>query len=558
MDYPEFCRTPADKVAYDKARLAGWAEWVRLPADLRAIEKGCYFSIKKALKVRRFFETLLYIAPGRPFILLDWQWKDVIGPLFGWRAPDGKRRFREAYIEIPKGAGKSLLCSGIALYMLIGDGRYGAEVHCAASDKIQAETVYAASAKMVDNSPTLRRRLQVNPSTKRILLKSKRTRNPIAIMRPLSKVSGSSEGLKSHCMIVDECHILKDRNFFGSLRYATTKRDNPDHDNGLLLIITTAGNDRKSIGWDEHEKARKYLDGIVEYEDYHAVIYAADEDDDPFSEATWRKANPSIGITTDLSEVRQAALKAQHSKSELYRFKRYRLNLWVLGQVDGWLPMDKWLAATPPRSLKELLKKACWAGLDLSSTEDITALVLVFPDGEGNYDLHPYFWCPEETVIARTQSQNVPYQKWVDEGYIETTPGSAVDYHFIVQRIQEIRGEFTVKSVALDKGWQGQGVCNDLMDAGCNVVPFGMGFDSMSIPSKAFEGLVRSGKLRHNNPVLTWMASNATVVTNSYDQIRPCKRKSTEKIDGIIGSIIAVARAAEDGAAQGSYKIEWI
>jgi phage terminase large subunit-like protein len=492
------------------------------PADLRAIESGCYFSLPHALRVRTFFEKFLCIAPKRPFLLYDWQWR-CLGSLMGWRNKKGKRRFRQAYIEIPKKNGKSLLISGLMLYMLVGDGKYGAECYNAASDKSQAEQIYKECAKMVANSPILRKRLRVINSTKRILMTGKGG-VPTGFIRSLSKDSFNAEGIKAHLLAVDELHVLRDRSMYGSLRFATiAKEDDGSGDTSLMVAIT----------------------GIVHYEDYFACIYAADADDDIYAEATWYKANPALGLSLDIDEFRQAAQKAKESKSDEILFRRYRLDQWVAGQIDSWVPMKAWMACKPRLSAAELLGKECHAGLDLSSTSDLTALVLAFADGEGGYHLLPFIWCPEDTVIERTQRENVPYQQWVQMGLIETTPGNVVDYDYIRSRIGEIAKLYKIRELAMDRAWQGQALETNLLADGHNVIRFGQGFLDMGPAAKQFEVLVRKGLLRHgDNPVMQWAASNCVAEQDPAGNTKVSKRKSTEKVDPIIASLMAIGRAS--------------
>lgn len=547
--YPGFCKADADRAAYDIARAGNWESWVRRTADLRAIENGCYFSIEHALYVRSFFENYFYTQPGVKLRLLDWQWLDVIGPIFGWRRKDGKRRFREAYVEIPKGNGKSFLCSGIALFMMIGDGRYGAETYCAAVDSKQAETVFKEAAKYVANSPVLRTRLRVISSTKRIIQTGK-LGVAVNMMRALSKESGAAEGLKAHALVNDELHRWRDRDFFGALRYATTKWDlSQNHDSPLMISITTAGGDRKGVGWEEHEKARKYVENIVidGYEDYYAVIYAAPNDADIYDPAVWAACNPSLGKSLEVEEMRSASRKAKDSKAEEIMFRRYRLNQWVQGSVDSWLPMKEWMECRPRLSPQELLGRKCWGGLDLSSTSDLTAFVLAFPDEKG-FHILPFIWCPEDRVIERTQRENVPYQTWVDMKLIETTPGNRVDYEFIQMRIGEIAKQYDIQDIGIDMGWQGEATLQILMKNGLNMVPFEQTIQVMSPAAKAFEILVATRELRHDgNPVLQWAAANCVAYTDINGNVKPHKKKSADKIDPIIAAIMAVYRATSYG-----------
>jgi phage terminase large subunit-like protein len=539
-DYPALCATDADRSAYDIAVAGGWPELVRTKADLRAIEAGCYYSADHAEYARSFMHDVLFVQPGVPFRLLDWQWHDVVKPIYGWLRKDGTRRFRECYIEVAKGNGKSFLCSALCLYMLVGEDRYGVEVYNAASDRSQAEIVFREAAKIVQSSPALNRVLKVIYSTKRITRKGK-ANVPISIMRALSKDSYNSQGIKAFALICDEIHCWRDREAFGSLRYAANKVDE-----SLCFMITTAGADRTSIGYSEHTKAKKLLDGTVAYQDYYAVIYAADEADDIQAESTWRKANPALGVTIRLEELKSAAEKAKDSTSESFLFRRYRLNQWVHGSDTSWLSMDSWAACKPRLPEEALLGKPCWAGLDLSNTDDLTALVLAFRHEDKGFDLLTYVWCPADTIASRTQKQNIPYSTWVKDGYIEATPGDYVDKEFIRHRVNEIGERFNIRQIALDRNWQGDQLYFGLSNDGFSVACFNQGYLAFDAPTKNFELLVRSGDLHHgNHPVLTWCASNATLSSDRNGAVKPVKpaRGKTDKVDAIIAAVMAVAAA---------------
>jgi phage terminase large subunit-like protein len=525
------------------AKDEGWSEWIRTEADERAVLSGCWFDREAAARVEVFFERFLRHSKGewagKPFRLQEWQKRDLLFPLFAWKKRNGYRRFRNAYIEVPKKNGKSALCSGISLYLLVADGEPGAEVYSAAADRDQASIVYGEAERMVMSSPALSRRLRVIPSRKTILFP--RTNS---VYRALSADVPTKEGLNIHGLIFDELHAQKSRELFDTLRYGGAARRQP-----LLVSITTAGFDRNSICWEQHEYARKVLKGIVEDESFFAYIRAANEDpnegpvDDWTSREAWYKANPSLGVTISEEAFAAECREAQEKPTLQNSFKRYRLNIWTSADVR-WMPMDKWDASAGSVEPHMLAGKSCFGGLDLSTTLDITACVFVFPWDDGIYKLHPLFWIPEENMRERSTRDRVPYEVWARQGLVRTTPGNVVDYAWIEKDILEFAERHKVEEIAYDQ-WNATEIIQRLTDAGLVMVPTRQGFASMSGPMKQTEALVYAGKLHHGgNPVLRWMADNVQASVDPAGNLKPDKGKSRERIDGIVALIMAIGRAA--------------
>lgn len=513
--------------------------WIDNDADRRAVAEGCVFDLAAAERVRDFLRRFCRHSKGewanKPFELLDWQWRRIVGPLFGWRRPDGTRRFRRAYIEIPKKNGKSALCSALALYLLMADREPGAEVYTAAADRDQATIVFGEAANMVEASPALSSRLQVIRSTKRVIFAKER-----AFLRALSADVPTKEGLNIHGLIFDELHTQKTRDLWDTLTYGGAARRQP-----LLVAVTTAGVDRHSICYQQHVYAKQVLEGSVPDTSYFAFIAAANADDDWTAEAVWRKANPGLGIIKTLDGMAKDCEEAKAMPQQENAFRRYHLNQW-LQQVTRWIPMDRWRRDDGPVDITSLAGRDCWAGLDLSSTIDLTALVLVFPDDAGGFDVLPFFWAPEETALQRIRRDRVPYDVWAREGHLEYTPGDAVDYDYVREALRRLADTYHVRGVAIDR-WNAAQLSQQLVADGLNVVGFGQGFASMGAPSKEFQKLVLAGKLRHgDNPVLSWCVGNAAVEQDAAGNIKPSKRKSTERIDGVVALIMALGLAASD------------
>jgi phage terminase large subunit-like protein len=324
----------------------------------------------------------------------------------------------------------------------------------------------------------------------------------------------------------------------------------------LMVAITTAGFDRESICWEQHEKARKILSGIIEDESFFAYIAAADEKDDWQDPAIWAKANPGLGVTVKRDYLETECLEALQSPGYQNTFRRLHLNQWTQ-QETRWLPMEKWDACNTPVDMTLLKKSVCYGGLDLASTSDIASFVLCFPPEKGEAELYawlPFFWIPEENMIERERKDRVPYSTWLRQGLIYATDGNVIDYGFIVKKIDELGELYNIKEIAFDR-WGAFQVSQQLEGAGFTMVGFGQGFQSMSPPTKELLRLVQDGKLAHGgNPVLRWMADNLMVSTDPAGNVKPNKQKSREKIDGIVAGVMALDRATRHESGKSVYE----
>jgi phage terminase large subunit-like protein len=507
-----------------------------------------WFDERAAQVAVNFFErALMHVKgewAGRPFILEKWQREDVIRPLFGWKRKDGTRRYRTAYIEIPRKNGKSSLSAGIALYLLFADGEYGAEIYSAAADKDQASIVFDLAKQMVDNSPVLSDSAQA-------FKKSILVQETMSVYRVLSADAYTKHGLNAHGVVFDELHAQPNRDLWDVLKTSTGARRQP-----LMVAITTAGFDRESICWEQHEKARKILSGIIEDESFFAYIASADEKDDWQDPMIWAKANPGLGVTVKRDYLETECLEAQQSPGYQNTFRRLHLNQWTQ-QETRWLPMEKWDACNTPVDMTLLKKSVCYGGLDLASTSDIASFVLCFPPEKGEAELYawlPFFWIPEENMIERERKDRVPYSTWLRQGLIYATDGNVIDYGFIVKKIDELGELYNIKEIAFDR-WGAFQVSQQLEGAGFTMVGFGQGFQSMSSPTKELLRLVQDGKLAHGgNPVLRWMADNLMVSTDPAGNVKPNKQKSREKIDGIVAGVMALDRATRHESGKSVYE----
>lgn len=496
-----------------------------------------HYDEAKADRAVNFIECLKHTKgrwAGKPFELIAWQ-EQIIRDLFGIVKADGTRQFLTAYVELPKKQGKSELAAAIALYLLFADKEPSAEVYGCAADRQQASIVFDVATQMLKQSSALSRRAKIVGSTKRIVYP-----NQASYYQVLSAETSTKHGYNVSGLIFDEIHIQPNRKLYDVM----TKGSGDARTQPLFFIITTAGTDRNSICYELHKKSNDLLENRKIDPTFYPVLYGISDDDDWTDEANWYKANPSLGITIDIEKVRIAFNSAKENPAEENVFRQLRLNQWVKQSIR-WMPMNKWDECAFPVSVDTLQGRECYGGLDLSSTTDITAFVLVFPprDETERYEILPFFWLPEETLSLRVRRDHVPYDVWDQQGYVKTTEGNVVHYGFIETFIEELGTRYNIKEIAFDR-WGAVQMVQNLEGMGFTVVPFGQGYKDMSPPSKELMKLTLEKKLSHGgNPVLRWMMDNIFIKTDPAGNIKPDKEKSTEKIDGAVATIMALDRA---------------
>ena len=496
-----------------------------------------HYDKKKADRAVTFIENLCHTKgkwAGTPFWLLPWQ-EQLIRDIFGIVKPDGNRQFRTAFVEICKKVGKSELAAAIALYLLYADNEPSAEVYGAAADRQQASIVFDVAKQMVEMSPALMKRSKLMGATKRIV-----NYGNAGYYQVLSAEVGGKHGFSVSGLVFDEIHTQPNRQLYDVL----TKGSSDARQNPLHFIITTAGNDRHSIAYELHTKAVDILEGRRVDPTFYPVVYGLKDDEDWEDEANWYKVNPSLGYTVDVERLRDAYREAKQNPADEITFKWLRCNMWVSSTV-AWIPDAIYMRGNEPINMASLEGRDCYAGLDLSSTGDITALVLIFPprDEDEKFVLLPYFWIPEETIPRRVIANSVPYDIWEKQGYIMSTEGNVIHYDFIEKFIMDLSEKYHILEIAVDR-WNATHVIQNLEDNGLTMVPFGQGFASMSAPTKEFYRLLMEGKIIHGgHPVMRWMAGNVVVDTDPAGNIKVTKAKSKEKIDGIVAAIMALDRA---------------
>jgi len=495
-----------------------------------------HYDKEKADRAVKFIENLCHTKgkwAGKRFWLLPWQ-EQLIRDIFGIVKADGYRQFRTAFVEICKKVGKSELAAAIALYLLYADNEPSAEVYGAAADRQQASIVFDVARQMVEMSPALLKRSKIMGATKRIV-----NYGNAGYYQVLSAEVGGKHGFSVSGLVFDEIHTQPNRQLYDVL----TKGSSDARQNPLHFIITTAGTDRHSIAYELHTKAIDILEGRRVDPTFYPVVYGLKDDEDWEDEANWYKVNPSLGYTVDIERLRDAYREAKQNPADEITFRWLRMNQWV-SSTTAWIPDQIYQRGNEEIDLKSLEGRECYGGLDLSSTGDITAFVLMFPprDEEEKYILLPFFWVPEETIPQRVKANSVPYDVWERQGYLMSTEGNVIHYDFIEKFIEEIGEKYHILEIAFDR-WGATQMVQDLEGMGFTVVPFGQGYSSMSAPTKEFYKILMEGNMVHGgHPVLRWMAGNVAIDTDPAGNIKVTKARSKEKIDGIVAAIMALDR----------------
>ena len=503
---------------------------------------GCEFVPEAAQRVIDFFaECLCHIEgarAGQPFVLEPWQ-QAIIGNMFGWLRPDGTRRYREALIYVPKKNGKTPMAAGIALYLLMCDGEAGAQVYSAAADRDQAALVFRWAAGMASYEPEIMRRLKVYRTYKSIEHPSSGS-----VFRSLSHEAPAKHGLNISGLLVDELHAHPTPELAETLAAGTASRRQP-----LVVYTTTADFARESVCNAKYGYACRVRDGAIEDAAFLPVIYEALESDDWRDPATWAKANPNLGVSVTEEFFRREANRAEAEPAYLNTFLRLHLNVRTTSDV-AWIAPEAWNGCAGAVDPEALRGHRCYAGLDLASTQDLTALVLVFPD-DGNAVL-PFFFVPEETARKREAKALKPsYVAWKQHGWMEFTPGNVCDYSFVRAKVKELAAAYDIREIAYDP-WGAQQLATDLQGDGLVLTQMRQGFASLSAPSKELEKLLLGGQMRHGgHPVLRWCAANVMVETDAAGNIKPSKAKSGDKIDGIVALVMAL------GLSIANAEVEW-
>lgn len=515
--------------------------WIRNAADEYAVSRGCRFDERRAEHPVEFFRRYLRHSKGewagKPFEPIEWQSQHLLQPLFGWLRPDGTRRFREAYTEIPKKNGKSTLAAGVGLYLEFGDGEPGAEVYSVATKREQAAIVHSEAVNMVMQSPDLRKSCHINRSSWRIAYRD-------SYYDARASDGHGIEGVNAHGIVADELHAWKDRKFYNALKYAGRARQQP-----LLFMITTAGDDITGVCYELHEYALAVHRGDVLDDRFFSLVYAAANTDDWTTEDAWRKANPSIDVTLKVDDFADDVAQAKRLPSLQSVFRRYRLNQWIVAG-DPWLDRHEWDGCGSDFTLEDLRGQECYAALDLSVSHDMSALALWFPEAEDEAGDYPgsllcYFFLPEETI--KNPGKPEEFRIWNRQGHLSSTPGNTIDYSYLERQVEYVHAICPIVEIAYDP-YQAEKTTNDLSERlGIPRFKYPQTITHMAEPSAEFERLILKRKLRHNrNPVLSWQAAHVQVheLNGLKRPIKP-KKGDVRKIDGIVAAVMALGRAMD-------------
>lgn len=487
---------------------------------------------------------------GQRFKLAKWQ-RRIVQRIYGDTDDNGLRKVRTVFILLPRGNGKTTLCAGLGLLHLVGPEREpGGQVIVAASDREQASIAFRAASGMIAQERALKSRTKVLPSYKSIQHAGSRSE-----MRAISHEAYTKHGMSISCLIADEVHAWPKREMWDVLRGSMGKREEP-----LTIVITTAGSGVDNLAHGLYDYAKKVADGTVVDETFLPIIFEADKEADWLDEDVWRAVNPAIASGfRRIEEMRESARQAQEMPAEREAFKRYYLNMWSDGAPDPWLDMDVYDRGSEPIDEGALLGQPCWLGVDLSSTQDLTAVVAAFRDDDGGYTLLPHFFCPEDNLAKRQERDQVPYLRWAEEGFLTATPGNVVDYGYVEEVIADLMTKYLVQELAIDPAMSA-GIVPRLQDLGANVILFRQGWLSMTPAIKETERALLSGKVRHGgHPVLRWNFNNAVIDPGPMgDTARFTKAKSAEKIDGAVAAAMAIARAQASDAGASIFESDWI
>lgn len=506
-------------------------------------KRGLTFDLTAARRTLDFFTDMLRLNggewEGRPFEPFGWE-VFVIGCLFGWKGADGFRRFRMGYVETGKGSGKSPLAAGIGLYGLMADGESRPEIYAAATKKDQAMVLFRDAVAMNDLSPEISKRLTKSGAGQNCWNLAYMTAG--GFFRPISADHRQS-GPRPHMALLDEVHEHPTNLMVELLRAGTKWRRQ-----ALIFMITNSGTDRHSVCWDYHDYATKVATGQIADDSFFGYVCGLDVGDDPFKdEGCWIKANPSLahGIPGK-KYLREQVQQARGMPSKESVVRRLSFCEWV-DAAAPWLNGDLWMGATDSDFNPEdwIGRREVTAGLDLSSTQDLTALVLAFaPCAEDPVTrLVPYFWLPGDGLHEKAERDRVPYLAWRDGGYLEALPGRAISKLAVLHRVAELHARYEISALAYDM-WRMADLQMQAQEEGVTLpelLPFGQGYKSMAPAIDEFERRLLADEMRHNgNPVMTWCAANAVLDSDPAGNRKPTKERATGRIDGIVAGVMAI------------------
>ena len=494
------------------------------------------FDVSKAERVCKFIELLPHFKgkwAGTPIRLGAWQ-AFILSTVFGWVSKaDGTRRFKTAYIEVPRKNGKSTFTSPVGLYMLAADGEGGADCYSAATTRDQARIVWDAAKEMARRSPDLCKTLGLGIQAHNLNVVATASK-----FESLSAEGDTLDGLNIHFAAVDELHAHKTRAVWDVLVTATGSRVQP-----LIWAITTAGSNRAGICYEVRTYLTKVLDQVAEDETFFGIIYSIDDGDDWTSEDAWRKANPNYGASVSPEDMARKCAYAMQMPSAANNFLTKHLNVWV-NSDSSWMDMRAWdRCADPDLSLDDFAGQPCFIGLDLASKIDLAAKCYVFRkevDDKPHFYAFWVFYLPED---AAEDGRNSQYSGWARDGRLVLTPGQVLDFEYLKRDLREDVSRFDIQEVDYDP-FQATQLSQEMLAEGFPMVEFRPTVLNFSEPMKEWEKLVLEGRFHHNGcPAMAWQVSNVVCHLDAKDNIYPRKERPENKIDGPVATITALARA---------------
>ena len=525
----------ATRYAYDvvrKAIVAGPLVRLACERHLRDLldghKRGLRFDRDKAARITNFFETFLKLSDGvwagKPFLLEPWQCF-ILQSLFGWVTADGYRRFRLAFCELGKGNGKSPMCAGVGLYGLVADNEASAEIYSAATARDQATILVTDAGKMVAASPELSSVIRSNQNNL--------SGPDYSFFRPVSSEHRALDGKRVHMALIDE--IMEHPNDLVVEKMIAGRKGRKQP---LQFEITNSGHDRTSICYTHHDYSERVLNGTVQNDQWFAYVCGLDDGDDPFTDPScWIKANPNLGVSIEPSYIEQQITEAKGMASKEAIVRRLNLCQWTRTRTRA-IDLALWDQCPDLRGV-ELAGLPCFGGLDLGMSDDWSAFAVVFELGDGQYGVECHFWLPEATT---QREDGRPYEAWLDAGLIRVTPGSVTDYDVIESDVLDLCERYGVREVGFDKRFSMQ-LAHHLVGAGQAMIDQPQGF-ALSEACVRLQELIAAGRLHHDrNPILTWQVGNLVVRTGRYQEVRPDKQESAEKIDGVVASLMGLARS---------------
>lgn len=545
-------RMVGERTAQKRAREGGWAHWIKGPADLRAARRGCWFDQGAADRVVRAFEQVFVHPKGihadEPFKLLDFQ-RDFLSRLFGWRRPDASRRFRKALLALPRRAGKTTIISGVALHMLLGDDERAGEVYITASAQHQAAHCFRAAHQMIMASPILQEMVQQRTLE---VLKGTYTiydHTSMSALRLLTPDSYRSLGINPSCIVVDELVAQPNRDLIDALNFAPGSRRQP-----LTLYVTTAGHDITSICYEVWQHAEGVESGDIDDDAFLPCIFSAPPDEPWDDIETAKRCNPGIGHTIGESFIVEEIANARTSNLRRASYEVFRLNRWVAA-AGAFLDTEDWRKCstrgkneTYEQWRERILKQAeteqwrTWVGCDLGAGNDLSSVALLFrhDDEDGpRYTVVQNSWLPEDNLRPHERPS---INQIADAGFVTITPGNATDIALIADHVKRQQARFNVQEFCYDPAFNGGLPQMLLGHVELTSVPTNAA--NLNDALRGLERLVLLGRIdAGGDMLLAWCVSHMEVATDGGDRIKPCRPRTAKKIDPVVATVTALARA---------------